>query len=188
MSDNENVGVIKQWYAVSTSNGHERKVANNLEKRRESQNMQDYIFRIVVAETMEPVLKNGKPTGKEKPKNLYPSYVFVEMIMTDDAWYVVRNTPEVTGFVGSSGKGTKPFPISMDEMEPILKRMNIIDENMFSDYKEGDTAKVISGTFEGLTGPIVSVDRENKKVQLTVSFFGRPTSIDADFSEIEKID
>ncbi len=187
MSQNQDLG-SKQWYVVNTYSGHESKVAKNLEKRKESQNMQDYIFRIVVAETTEPGMKNGKPTGKEVVKNLYPGYVFIEMIMTDDAWFMVRNTPEVTGFVGSSGKGTKPFPIPNEEIEPVLKRMNIIDEDMFSDYKIGDNVRVISGTFEGLNGPIETVDVENKKVSLSVVFFGRPTVIEADFSEIEKLD
>jgi len=187
MSEEQGLG-IKQWYAVNTYAGHENKVAQNLLKRKESQGMQDYIFRIIVAEITEPGMKDGKPTGREVVKNLYPGYVFIEMIMTDDAWFVVRNTPEVTGFVGSSGKGTKPFPIPNEEIEPVLKRMNMIDESMFSDYKIGDHVRVISGTFEGLDGPIEMVDAEGKKVSLSVVFFGRPTLIDADFVEIEKID
>ena len=137
MSNDVNFGT-KQWYVVNTYSGRERAVADMLEKRKYTQNLENYIFRIVVAETVEPGMKNGKPTGKDVVKNLYPGYVFIEMIMTDDALCMVRNTPDVTGFVGSSGKGTKPFPIPNEEIEPVLKRMNIIDENMFSIYKVGD--------------------------------------------------
>ena len=100
MSNDVNFGT-KQWYVVNTYSGRERAVADMLEKRKYTQNLENYIFRIVVAETVEPGMKNGKPTGKDVVKNLYPGYVFIEMIMTDDAWFMVRNTPDVTGFVGS---------------------------------------------------------------------------------------
>lgn len=178
----------KQWYVVNTYSGRERAVADMLEKRKYTQNLENYIFRIVVAETVEPGMKNGKPTGKDVVKNLYPGYVFIEMIMTDDAWFMVRNTPDVTGFVGSSGKGTKPFPIPNEEIEPVLKRMNIIDENMFSNYKVGDHIRIISGSFENSEGTIESIDSETKKVSVSILFFGRPTTIEADFFEIELFD
>ena len=184
----ENLG-DKQWYVVNTYSGHERNVADYLEKRRDSMMLQDYVFRIVVAEYTEPVLnKDGKPTNRVKTKNLYPGYVFIEMIMTDDAWFMVRNTPDVTGFVGSSGKGTKPFPIPNEEIEPVLKRMNIIDENMFSNYKVGDHIRIISGSFENSEGTIESIDSETKKVSVSILFFGRTTTIEADFFEIELFD
>ena len=187
MSNDVNFGT-KQWYVVNTYSGRERAVADMLEKRKYTQNLENYIFRIVVAETVEPGMKNGKPTGKDVVKNLYPGYVFIEMIMTDDAWFMVRNTPDVTGFVGSSGKGTKPFPIPNEEIEPVLKRMNIIDENMFSNYKVGDHIRIISGSFENSEGTIESIDSETKKVSLSILFFGRPTTIEADFFEIELFD
>ena len=172
----ENLG-DKQWYVVNTYSGHERNVADYLEKRRDSMMLQDYVFRIVVAEYTEPVLnKDGKPTNRVKTKNLYPGYVFIEMIMTDDAWFMVRNTPGVTGFVGSSGGGTKPFPIPREEIEPVLKRMNIEDADMYSDYEVGDVVRVLSGTFEGSEGKIDIVDTENSEVTISVKF-----------SEIEKI-
>ena len=101
----------KAWYVVNTYSTHENKVKVNLQRRVESMGLQDLIFRIIVAEQEVPVMKDGMPTDKTRMKNLYPGYVFVEMIMTDYAWYVVRNTPGVTGFVGSSGKGTKQFPV-----------------------------------------------------------------------------
>lgn len=187
MSNDVNFGT-KQWYVVNTYSGRERAVADMLEKRKYTQNLENYIFRIVVAETVEPGMKNGKPTGKDVVKNLYPGYVFIEMIMTDDAWFMVRNTPDVTGFVGSSGKGTKPFPIPNEEIEPVLKRMNIIDENMFSNYKVGDHIRIISGSFENSEGTIKSIDSETKKVSVSILFFGRPTTIEADFFEIELFD
>lgn len=187
MSNDVNFGT-KQWYVVNTYSGRERAVADMLEKRKYTQNLENYIFRIVVAETVEPGMKNGKPTGKDVVKNLYPGYVFIEMIMTDDAWFMVRNTPDVTGFVGSSGKGTKPFPIPNEEIEPVLKRMNIIDENMFSNYKVGDHIRIISGSFENSEGTIESIDSETKKVSVSILFFGRPTTIEADFFKIELFD
>lgn len=187
MSNDVNFGT-KQWYVVNTYSGRERAVADMLEKRKYTQNLENYIFRIVVAETVEPGMKNGKPTGKDVVKNLYPGYVFIEMIMTDDAWFMVRNTPDVTGFVGSSGKGTKPFPIPNEEIEPVLKRMNIIDENMFSNYKVGDHIRIISGSFENSEGTIESIDSETKKVSVSILFFGRPTTIETDFFEIELFD
>lgn len=183
----ENLG-DKQWYVVNTYSGHERNVADYLEKRRDSMMLQDYVFRIVVAEYTEPVLnKDGKPTNRVKTKNLYPGYVFIEMIMTDDAWFMVRNTPGVTGFVGSSGGGTKPFPIPREEIEPVLKRMNIEDADMYSDYEVGDVVRVLSGTFEGSEGKIDIVDTENSEVTILIIFFGRTTPITVKFSEIEKI-
>ena len=187
MSNDVNFGT-KQWYVVNTYSGRERAVADMLEKRKYTQNLENYIFRIVVAETVEPGMKNGKPTGKDVVKNLYPGYVFIEMIMTDDAWFMGRHTPDVTGFVGSSGKGTKPFPIPNEEIEPVLKRMNIIDENMFSNYKVGDHIRIISGSFENSEGTIESIDSETKKVSVSILFFGRPTTIEADFFEIELFD
>ena len=183
----ENLG-DKQWYVVNTYSGHERNVADYLEKRRDSMMLQDSVFRIVVAEYTEPVLnKDGKPTNRVKTKNLYPGYVFIEMIMTDDAWFMVRNTPGVTGFVGSSGGGTKPFPIPREEIEPVLKRMNIEDADMYSDYEVGDVVRVLSGTFEGSEGKIDIVDTENSEVTISIIFFGRTTPITVKFSEIEKI-
>ena len=190
---NENAGEIsgklgdKAWYVVNTYSTHERKVADNLQRRVESMGLHDLIFRIVVAEQEVPVVKDGIPTGKTRMKNLYPGYVFVEMIMTDYAWYVVRNTPGVTGFVGSSGKGTKPFPVPREQVEPVLKRMGMVDESMYDRYNEGDYVKVIHGPLEGTEGTIVSINRETGAVEIETVFFGRSTKAEVDFSEIEKI-
>ncbi|MCR4911388.1 MAG: transcription termination/antitermination protein NusG [Bacilli bacterium] len=179
----------KAWYVVNTYSTHENKVAYNLRKRVESMGLEDLIFRIVVAEQEVPVMdrETGLPTGKTRMKNLYPGYVFVEMIMTDYAWYIVRNTPGVTGFVGSSGKGTKPFPVPREQIEPVLKRMGIVDDNMYDRYQIGDYIKVIRGTLEGTEGRIVSIDKDTGAVEIETVFFGRTTKVEVDFSEIERV-
>ena len=177
----------KAWYVVNTYSTHENKVAFNLRKRVESMNLDNLIFRIIVAEQEVQVMKDGLPTGKTRMKNLYPGYVFVEMIMTDYAWYVVRNTPGVTGFVGSSGKGTKPFPVPREQIEPVLKRMGMVDESMYDRYNEGDYIKVIRGTLEGTEGRILSINKETGAVEIETVFFGRTTRVEVDFSEIERI-
>jgi transcriptional antiterminator NusG len=179
--------IEKSWYVVSTYSGHERKVADNLERRKISMNLEEYIFRIIVAEAEKSVEKDGVPTGKTKIENLYKGYIFIEMIMTDEAWYMVRNTPGVTGFVGSSGGGTKPFPVPREQIEPVLKKMGIVDMSMYSRYEVGDYVRIVSGTLEGSEGVIESIDTETGKVQVNTVFFGRATVVDVEFSEIEKI-
>ena len=189
----------KQWYIVTTYSMHEQKTAENLRKRIETMNMQDYILRVLVAEQQVPVLdRNGLPatekdkkTGEIKPKmklkNLYPGYIFVEMIMTDQSWYIVRNTPGVTGIAGSSGGGQKPTPVTREEIEPVLKRMGEVDESMYDRYAVGDSVRVIHGPFEGTEGKIVSIDKDTGACRIETLFFGRSTPVDVDFSEIEKI-
>ena len=189
----------KQWYIVTTYSMHEQKTADNLRKRIENMNMQDYILRVLVAEQQVPVLdKNGLPatekdkkTGEIKPKmklkNLYPGYIFVEMIMTDESWYFVRNTPGVTGIAGSSGGGQKPTPVTREEIEPVLKRMGEVDESMYDRYAVGDSVRVIHGPFEGTEGKIVSIDKDTGACRIETLFFGRSTPVDVDFSEIEKV-
>ncbi len=177
----------KAWYVCNAYSTHERKVAENLKRRVESMGLQDYIFRIVVAEQDVPVMKDGVATEKTRKKNLYPGYIFVEMIMTDYAWYVVRNTPGVTGFIGSSGKGTKPFPVPREQIEPVLKRMGMVDESMYDRYNVGDLVKVIHGTLEGTEGRIISISKDTGAVEVEATFFGRTTKVEVDFSEIERI-
>ena len=177
----------KQWYIVTTYSMHEDKTADNLRKRIVSMGMEDLILRVLVAEIDGPVLKGGLPTGKMKKHNLCPGYIFVEMIMTDESWYIVRNTPGVTGIAGSSGGGQKPTPVSRDEIEPVLKRMNMIDSTMYERYHEGDQVKIIGGALEGTEGKIISIDRESGVCRVETVFFGRVTPADVDFSDIEKI-
>ena len=177
----------KQWYIVNTYSQHEQKTANNLEKRRQSMGLQDLISRIIVAEQEVPVLKDGLPTGKTKKVNLYPGYIFIEMIMTRDSWYQVRNTPGVTGIAGSGGGGQMPTPVSREEIEPVLKRMGILDEDMYSRYNVGDKVRIIKGPLEGTEGTIVDINPENHIYRVETLFFGRVTPVEVEFSEIEKL-
>ena len=179
----------KHWYIVTTYSMHEQKTADNLKKRIETMNMQNYILRVVVAEQEVDVLdpETKLPTGKKKKHNLYPGYIFVEMIMTDESWFIVRNTPGVTGIAGSSGGGQKPTPVSREQIEPVLKRLNLIDEEMYARYHEGDQVKVIHGPSEGTEVKIISIDKSTGACRIETLFFGRITPIDVDFSEIEKI-
>ncbi len=189
----------KAWYVINTFAQHESQVKDRLMKRAKAFNMEDKIFRIVVAdyeeqvldkETGKPKMKKDKATGQMVPdikvKNYYPGYIFVEMIMTDETWFVVRNTEGVSGITGSSGKGAKPFPIPREEIEPVLKRMKINDPDIYSEYKVGDLVKILNGTFADSEGQITSINAENSSVQIQIMMFGRPTTIDASFSDIEK--
>ena len=176
----------KEWYVVNTYAGHENRVKDNLIRRVETMGLTENLFRVIVAE--EKIItedKNGKK--KEKVQNLYKGYVFVEMIMTDETWYMVRNTPGVTGICGSSGGGTKPTPVPANEIESVLKRIGQVDEIMLSRYNVGDRVKVVNGPFNGMEGEIVSIDTETNIVTLSTVFFGRPTPLEVDFSVIEKI-
>ena len=177
----------KAWYAVSCYSTHEKKVKENLERRIESMGLKDLIERVVVPEEDVPVMKDGLPTGKTRKKVIYSGYVYVEMIMTDYAWYVVRNTPGVTGFVGSSGKGTKPFPIPREQMEPVLKSANIIDSSMYDIYNIGDMVKIVRGPFDGTEGIITDINKETNVVIVEATFFGRANKVEVEFSAIEKI-
>lgn len=177
----------KRWYIVTTYSQHENKVADNLRKRIQTMNLQDFIFNVLVAEQEVPVLKDGMPTGKTKMKNLFPGNIFVEMIMTDNSWYVVRNTPGVTGIAGSAGGGQKPTPVSREEIEPVLKRMGMVDSSMYDRYNVGDNVKVIHGPLEGTEGKILSIDKTTGACRIETIFFGRATPVDVDFSEIDKI-
>ena len=181
---------MKRWYVVTTYSGFENSVKQDLERRMESMNMTHLIYQVLVPEEVEEVT-DKKGNVKQKVNKMFPGYVFVEMEvegeMDEKAWFMVRNTPGVTGFVGSSGGGTKPFPIPREEIEPVLKRMNIEDADMYSDYEVGDVVRVLSGTFEGSEGKIDIVDTENSEVTISIIFFGRTTPITVKFSEIEKI-
>lgn len=179
----------KAWYVATCYSTHEKKVADYLNKRIESMGLKDLIFKVLVAEKEVPVMnkETGQPSGKTRMKNLFPGYIFIQMIMTDYAWFVVRNTPGVTGFVGSSGKGTKPFPVPREEIEPILRRMGQEEPGAYDSYNEGDKVKVISGGLEGTEGTIISINRETKVATIEAIFFGRPTPAEVELKEIEKI-
>lgn len=174
----------KQWYVVNTYSGHETKVKEKLEMRIQSMGMQNYIFRVIVPETTEIEIKDGKQ--KEKTKKMFPGYVLVEMIMTDEAWFVVRNTPGVTGFIGSSGKGAKPTPLQPYEVDKILNNMGMSRLEVSSDLKEGEIVKITSGPFSGMEGKVSSLDLENQQIIVLVDLFGQETEVEASISQIEK--
>ena len=175
----------KKWYVVNTYSGHENKVKEKLEMRTVSMGMEDYIFRVIVPE--EKVIEEKNGVKKEKTKKLFPGYILVEMIMTDEAWFVVRNTPGVTGFIGSSGKGAKPFPLQPYEVDKILNDMGMSRLEVNTDLKEGTLVKVISGPFSGMEGKVDSVDKDNNKLIVLLDLFGQETSVEVEFSQIEKI-
>jgi len=175
----------KKWYVVNTYSGHENKVKEKLEMRTVSMGMEDYIFRVIVPE--EKVIEEKNGVKKEKIKKLFPGYILVEMIMTDEAWFVVRNTPGVTGFIGSSGKGAKPFPLQPYEVDKILNDMGMSRLEVNTDLKEGTLVKVISGPFSGMEGKVDSVDKNNNKLIVLLDLFGQETSVEVEFSQIEKI-
>lgn len=175
----------KNWYVVHTYSGYENKVKANLEKRVETMGMQDKIFRVIVPEEEETDFKNGKK--KVIKKKVFPGYVIVEIVMTDDSWYVVRNTPGVTGFVGSSGHGSKPTPLLPEEVTNLLKQMGMTEKKVEFDFELGETVKVNEGPFANFTGSIEEIDNAKAKVKVHVNMFGRDTPVELDFSQIDKL-
>ncbi len=176
-----------EWYVVNTYSGHENKVKANLEMRSASMGMTDYIFRVIVPTRIETELKNGEETKKEKKS--FPGYVLVEMIMTDESWYVVRNTPGVTGFIGSSGGGAKPIPLFPEEVEPILASMGIDEsEEIVSDIEVGDTVQLIDGAFSGMNGRVNEIDTEKGLVVVSVDLFGQLTPVDIEYNNVKKVE
>ena len=153
----------KNWYVVHTYSGYENKVKANLEKRVESMGMQDKIFRVIVPEEEETDIKNGKK--KTVKRKVFPGYVLVEIVMTDDSWYVVRNTPGVTGFVGSSGAGSKPTPLLPEEINSILKHLGENERPIDIDFEIGETVKVNEGPFANFTGSVEEIDKDKAKVK-----------------------
>lgn len=170
---------------VHTYSGYENKVKMNLEKRVETMGMEDKIFRVMVPEDEETEIKDGKK--KVVKKKFFPGYVLTEMIMTDDSWYVVRNTPGVTGFVGSSGSGSKPTPLLPDEVETVLKRMGISEPAVQIDFDLKENVRVTDGPFSDFTGTIEYIDVDKQKVKVHVNMFGRETPVELDFSQIQKL-
>lgn len=175
----------KRWYVVNTYSGHENRVKDNLEKRVESMGIQDSLFRVLVAEEPEIEIKNGKEV--EKMKNIFPGYVFVEMKMTDEAWYVVRNTPGVTGFIGSSGGGAKPFPVSPDEIEAILRRMGQSDKKVVVDFTIGDNVRILNGPFAGMEGRVNEMNDQTQVASVMTLLFGRETPTDINYNDLQKV-
>ncbi len=171
----------KEWYVVNTYSGHESKVKEKLEMRAESMGMQDYIYRVVVPE--ETVIDDK---GKEKVKKMFPGYILVEMVMNDEAWFIVRNTPGVTGFIGSSGKGAKPFPLTPAEVDKILGSMGMSRLEIGNNLNVGDTVKVVNGPFASMIGKVKSLDMETQSLEVTLDLFGQETVVELKLTEIEK--
>lgn len=175
----------KGWYVVHTYSGYENKVKANLEKRVESMGMTDKIFKVLVPVEEETEIKDGKK--KTTLRKVFPGYVLTEMIMTDDSWYVVRNTPGVTGFVGSSGAGSKPTSLLPEEVDSILRSMGLDAPKPTVDFEIKESVKVTEGPFADFVGKIESIDVDQQKVKVHVNMFGRETPVELDFSQIEKL-
>ena len=176
----------KEWYVVNTVSGYEYKVKEKLEMMIvNSPEIQESIFRVIVPEQTIVEYKDG--VKKEQVKKMFPGYVLVEMIMSDEVWFIVRNTQGVTGFIGSSGKGAKPIPLMPDEVDRILSSMGMSRIDLDNDLKEGKKVKITSGPFKNMIGKISSYDLDNKKVNLLLDLFGQETSVEVGLSEIENL-
>lgn len=181
-----------QWYVVSCQSGKEWEVKANIDNRRVTMGMEDLIIETCIAEQEVEVTRTNKntgekePTGKTKIKNLYPRYLFVKMVMTDEAWYVIRNTPGVTGFIGSSGKGTKPTPVPQEQMAPVLKICGKFNDTTPVLYKVGDKVKILRSIYSNAEGIIKEVDKENQLLIVEIQMIsGRTAMGQFDFSEVQ---
>ena len=172
----------KNWYVIHTYSGYEDAVAKNLKQRIESLGMEDKIFNVLVPKEKKIKIKDGK--RKVIEEKIYPGYVLVEMIVTDDSWYVVRNTPNVTGFVGA---GTTPVPVSLSEIETLKKKMGVEVPQYKIDVKTGDAVKITDGPFKDFDGKVSEIDEERGKVKVLVNMFGRDTPVELDSLQIKKI-
>lgn len=169
------------WYVIHTYSGYEDAVREALLQRTESLNMQDYIFDVVVPKEPQIVIKKGQPVTEMK--KLFPGYVIVNMLVTDESWYVVRNTPNVTGFVGS---GTTPVPVSAEEYNIITKHMGQQEAKYKIDFRVGDAVKILEGPFVNYEAVINNIDEEKGKVKVLISIFGRETPVELDFTQVKK--
>jgi transcriptional antiterminator NusG len=172
----------RNWYAIHTYAGYEDAVARNLQQRIESLNMEDKIFNVIVPKEKKIKIKGQKRVEVEE--KVYPGYVLVDMVVTDDSWYVVRNTPRVTGFVGS---GVVPVPLSKGEVDAIFARSTGHGPSHAIDVDEGDAVVVVDGPFKELEGKVEKVDTERGKLRVLVSMFGRETPIELDYLQVKKI-
>ena len=176
----------KLWYVVNTYSGHETKVKEKLEMRAASMGFEDYIFRVVIPE--ETVIETNKDgSTKEKKKKMFPGYILVEMIMTDEAWYIVRNTPGVTGFIGSSGKGAKPTPLKPQEIDKVLVGMGMSRVDVDVELQPGTTVDIIDGPFKGMTGKIDTIDTANNKLNVLIDLFGQETQVEVELFQVNVV-
>jgi len=172
----------KNWYVIHTYSGYEDAVARNLKQRIESLGMEDKIYNVIVPKEKKIKIKGGK--RKVVEEKIYPGYVIVEMIVTDDSWYVVRNTPNVTGFIGA---GTTPIPVSGEEIEYLQKRMGIDEPKHEIEVEPGDNVKVIDGPFKDFDGKVSEIDQDRGKVKVLINMFGRDTPVELDSLQIQKL-
>jgi len=172
----------RAWYVIHSYSGYENKVKTNLEQRIESMGMQDKIFQVVVPTEEEIEVKDGQRRIIEK--KIFPGYILVEMLMTDDSWYAVRNTPGVTGFVGM---GKKPTPLRPEEVQRIMKRMEEEAPKIKVTFRPGQRVRIIDGPFNDFVGNVDDIDMDKSKVRVLVAFFGRDTPVELDFLQVEKM-
>jgi len=172
----------RRWYVLHTYSGYEENVEKNLKQRIESMDMEDKIFNILIPIEKKIKIKNGK--RKVVEEKIFPGYVMVEMVVDDDSWYVVRNTPNVTGFIGT---GTIPTPISEKEVKGLQKRMGVEEPKFTIDVTEGTPVRIVDGPFKNLERKVTNVDDAKGKVKVLVSMFGRETPVELDFLQIKKI-
>jgi transcriptional antiterminator NusG len=181
MSSHNRYDTSKHWYAIHTYSGYEEKVAESIRQRADSLDMADKIFQVLVPKEKQIEIKNGKRRVVEK--RIFQGYVLVQMKMTEDAWYIVRNTPNVTGFVGT---GTDPTPVGQDEMDKIMKRMGREEPKFKLDYKIGEVVNITDGPFKGFDGAISEVDMQKGKLKVLVNMFGRETPVELDGLQVKK--
>lgn len=172
----------RRWYVLHTYSGYEENVARNLRQRIESMDMEDKIFNVLIPTENRIRIKNGK--RKIMTEKIFPGYVLVEMMVTDDSWYVVRNTPNVTGFVGS---GTTPTPIADTEVKALLERMGVSEPKYKIDVETGTPVRITDGPFKEFEGKVAEVDEGRGKVKVLVSMFGRETPVELDFLQVKKL-
>ena len=172
----------KQWYAIHTYSGYEEKVAESIRQRADSLDMADKIFQVIVPKEKMIEVKNGK--RKVVEKRIFPGYVMVQIKMSEDAWYIVRNTPSVTGFVGS---GTEPTPIPNDEIEKIMKRMGREEPKHKIDFNIGEVVNITDGPFKGFDGSINEIDPAKGKLKVLVNMFGRETPVELDSLQVKRV-
>ena len=173
----------RNWYVLHTYSGYEDAVARNLKQRIESLDMADKIFNVLVPKEKKIRIKNGK--RKTVEEKIYPGYVLVEMIVTDASWYVVRNTPNVTGFIGA---GTVPIPVSSEEIKELQKRITGAGESRYKiEFSVGDPVKIVDGPFKDFDGKVSAIDEERGKVKVLISMFGRETAVELDSLQIKKL-
>lgn len=172
----------RSWYAIHTYAGYEKAVERNLKQRAESLGMQDKIFNVVVPTEKKIKIKGGKRVEVEE--RIYPGYVLVDMIVTDDSWYVVRNTPRVTGFVGA---GVTPVPVAQAEIDELFARMGATTAKHNIDLVVGDMVAIIDGPFKEFEGKVNGIDEERGKIEVLVSMFGRETPVELDFLQVKKL-